>query len=144
MLFQKLQADQIQALKSSDKEKLEMLRFVISRIKNREIEKKSELSDEEVIDILRKQIKELNEANAAFAKGGRNDLIEGNNKQIAILKVYLPAEISDEELKAEVQRLKEANQQAYEANPKSIIGICMKELKAKASPERIMAAINSV
>lgn len=143
MLLEKLQADQIAALKSSEKEKLEVLRFLISRIKNRQIEKQAELSDDEVIDILRKQVKELNEGIEAFEKGGRTDLADENRKQIAFIKPYLPAEISDEELKNEVKKLMEANKQAYEANPKSIIGICMKELKSKADPQRIMAAINS-
>lgn len=143
MLQEKLQADQIAALKSSDKEKLEVLRFVIARIKNKEIEKKAPLTDEEVVDILRKQAKELQEAMDAFGKGGRTDLVEQNRKQLAILSVYLPQEISDEELKSEVARLINENKQAMEANPKAIIGICMKELKSRANPARIMAALKA-
>ncbi len=144
MLGQKLQADQVEALKSHNTEKLEVLRFIIAKIKNKEIEKKSELTDEEVVDILRKHIKELNEAITAFEKGGRTDLIDQNKKQIAVVTPYLPAEISDEELQNEVKRLINENKAAYDANAKSLIGICMKELKPKASPDRIMKAINSI
>lgn len=144
MLRDKLQAEQIQALKSGDKERLEVLRFLIARIKNKEIDKQSELTDEEVVDVLRKQVKELDESIAAFEKGGRTDLIEQSRKQRDLITPYLPAEISDDELKNEVKRLMDTNKAAYEANPKSIIGICMKELKSKAAPQRIMAAISSI
>lgn len=142
MVQEKLQADQIQALKSSDKEKLEVLRFIIAKIKNQEIEKKSALTDDEVVNILRKHVKELHEGIEAFKKGNRQDLVDQNTKQIEIVSVYLPAEISEEELQREVSRLKDENKAAIEANPKVFIGICMKALKSKASPERIMKAIN--
>ena len=52
--------------------------------------------------------------------------------------MYLPAEISDEELKSEVDRVIKENQTVFDANKKAIIGICMKQLKSKADPERIM------
>ena len=57
MLGKKLQADQLAALKSGDKSKLDTLRFVLSRVKNKEIEKKDDLNDEEVIQILKKTAK---------------------------------------------------------------------------------------
>ncbi len=143
MLRKKLQEDQLTALKSGDKSKLEVLRFVISEVKNREIEKKSELNDEETIVVLKKFAKELKESIEAFEKGGRSDLVEGSKKQLTIISEYLPKEISDEELKREIEKIITENKAVYDQNPKAIIGICMKQLKTKADPSRIMKMISA-
>lgn len=143
MLRKKLQEDQIAALKAGNKDKLEVLRFVISDVKNREIEKKSELNDEETITVLKKFAKELKESIEAFEKGGRADLVEGNKKQLSIISEYLPAEITDEELKIEIEKTITENKAIYDQNPKAIIGICMKQLKSKADPSRIMKMISA-
>jgi len=143
MLRQKLQEDQIAALKTGDKEKLEMLRFVIAQIKNKEIEKKAELNDEETIAVLKKYAKELKESIDAFEKGKRKDLIEGSKKQLEIVVRYLPAEITDEELKKEIDKIIIDNKALYDQNPKAIIGTCMKSLRSKASPERIMKMLSA-
>src|SRR3990167_9681072 len=103
MLRQKLQDDQVIALKSGDKTKLEILRFILAQIKNKEIDKNppagGELNDEETLVVIKKVTKELKESIEAFEKGGRKDLSDDSKKQLKIVSVYLPAEISDEELK---------------------------------------------
>lgn len=81
MLRQKLQDDQLNALKTGNKEVLEILRFVIAKIKNQEIEKKTELTDEETVAVLKKVVRELNESKDAAVKAVRQDLIEQNEKQ---------------------------------------------------------------
>lgn len=138
MLRQKLQDDQLNALKTGNKEVLEILRFVIAKIKNQEIEKKSELSDEETVAVLKKVVRELNESKEAAIKGDRKDLIEQNEKQIAIISPYLPAELTDEDLEKEIQAILEKNKELFATNKKAIIGICMKELRSKADGTRIM------
>ncbi len=147
MLRQKLQDDQITALKSGDKTKLGILRFILAQIKNEEIDKNppagEDLNDDETIVVLKKVIKELKESIDAFEKGGRKELAEDSKKQLEILSMYLPAEISDEELKSEVDRVIKENQTVFDANKKAIIGICMKQLKSKADPERIMKVLFS-
>lgn len=143
MLRQKLQQDQITALKSGDKSRLEVLRFVIAQVKNKEIEKKTELNDEETLGVLKKFAKELKESIDAFEKGGRKDLVEANKKQLEIVAQYLPAEITDEELKKEIEKIIADNKAVYDQNPKAIIGICMKLLKSKADPSRIMKMLSS-
>ena len=138
MLRQKLQDDQIAALKAGDKTKLGVLRFILAQIKNKEIDKRSELNDEETMTVLRKVIKELKESVEAFEKGGRKELAEDSKKQLDFASFYLPAEISDEELKKEIETVIKENQTVFDTNQKAIIGICMKELKSKVDPGRIM------
>lgn len=144
MLKEKMQQDQITALKSGEKEKLNALRYIVSQMKYKEIEKQSPLTDEDVVAIIRKQVKELSEASEIAKKQNRPDLIEENSKQIAIYKEYLPAEISDKELEAEVQKLVEINKEAIEKNAKAIIGIAMGSLKSKADPQRIQAVLRKL
>ncbi|TRZ52082.1 hypothetical protein D4R99_03395 [bacterium] len=141
MLRQKLASDQIAALKSGDKVKLDILRFILAQIKNKEVDKKSELTDEETIVVMKKVVKELKESIEAFDKGGRKDLSDGSKKQLEIVSVYLPAEISDAELKTEVEKVIKKNQAVFDNNQKAIIGICIRELKSKADPGRIMKTL---
>lgn len=101
MLRQKIQENLIRALKEKDEKTLSILRFLMAQIKNKEIDKKQLLTDEEIVAILKKQVKELSEAKTLFQKGGRADLVSQNEEQIKILSAYLPQEISDEELKQE-------------------------------------------
>jgi hypothetical protein len=143
MLRQKLQVDQITALKAGEKTKLNVLRFILAQIKNKEIDKKSELNDEEVLVVLRKVIKEIKESVEAFEKGGRKELAEDNKSQLKIASQYLPAEISDDELKQEIEKVIKENQATFDNNQKAIIGICMKSLKSKADPGRIMKTLQT-
>ena len=144
MIYQQLQSEQITALKSKDSLKLQTLRGIIAQIKNKEIEKKEALSDEEVLTVIKKTKKELLESIESFTKGGRADLTEESENQLKIVNTYLPAELTDEELKKAVQDLYAANTEAIAKNPKAIIGICMKELKSKADSARIMAELQKI
>lgn len=144
MLTEKIQENLITALKAKDEVTLSTLRFLQSALKNKQIEKQKELTDEEVIAVIRKQVKELSEAAEMFKKGGREDLVGQNEKQIEVLKAYLPAEISDEELKSEIEKIIAENKETYDKNPKMIIGIVMGQLKSKADPKRILDFLNSM
>lgn len=109
MIKQKIQENIIKALKSKDEKTLSVLRYLLSQIQNKEIDKKQDLSDEEVVQLIRKQIKNLKEAAAIFQRGYRQDLVSQNKEQIKILSTYLSTELSDEELQEEVRKTIEQN-----------------------------------
>ena len=151
MLKQKLLDDQIQALKNRDKEKLSILRYILAQIKNKEIEKKpsesggkSDLTDEETTSVLRKIAKELNESIEAFKKGEREDLVFEYQKQLQVVSSYLPKELSDAELKKEIEKIVRESQDIYKKNPKAIIGVCVGKLKNKADSSRIVRILQSI
>lgn len=144
MIQQKMQADQIQAMKSKDSKRLGTLRYILAQIKNKEGDKQSELTDDEVMNVLRKVAKELNESITSFEKGKRPDLIEESKAQLTIVASYLPKELSDKELKKEVAEIVAKNKELYEKSPKSLIGICIKELKNKADSFRIIQTLSSL
>lgn len=142
MLKTKIQEELTDALKSGLADKVETLRFLMADIKNEEINSRQELSDDDVLNIVKKSVKKLADASVLFEKGGRPDLVQQNKQQIDILSVYLPAQLSDEELESEIKKIITENQDAYNANPKSIIGIAMKSLSSRADPQRIMKALS--
>lgn len=144
MLKTKLQADQITALKARDQLRLDTIRYIVSQIKNKEISAQKELVEEEVITILQKIKKEFHESIDSFTKGGRKDLVDEYQKQLDVLLAYLPAEVSDEQLKKEVQSLVEKNKALFQQKPQALIGICIKELKNKADPARIMQTLSKI
>lgn len=141
MLKQKLQADQLTAMKAGARQQLDTIRYIVAQINNKEIALQRDLTDEETLSVLQKVKKELNESIESFQKGNRPDLVDEYKKQLDIVLQYLPKELSDAELDTAIATLIEQNKAAYEKNPKSIIGICMKELRGKADSSRIMAAI---
>lgn len=144
MLRETLQTDLITALKSGQKGRLEVLRFILAQIKNKEIEKKALLTDEEVVIVLQKFAKELREAIDAFKKGNRTDLVAHSEEQQEIVAPYLPKELAEAELETKIQTLIAQNQSAIASNPQAIIGICMKALRAEADSARIMAALKKI
>jgi uncharacterized protein YqeY len=85
-------------MKSGDKEKLSTIRMLISEIKKVQIDSKKELSDEEIISILQKYIKQRKEAYAQYEQAGRKDLAEKELKEIEIVQQFLPPPLSEEEL----------------------------------------------
>jgi hypothetical protein len=97
-LFNKLQEEMKAAMKSGDKDKLSTIRMLISEIKKVQIDSKKELSDEEIISILQKYIKQRKEAYAQYEQAGRKDLAEKELKEIEIVQQFLPPPLSEEEL----------------------------------------------
>ena len=102
-LLARLQADLNAARKSQDKAGTLLLSTVLSEIKNKKIELRRDPVDADVIDVLRKSIKRRRESIEMYTKGGRQDLADKEQSEAAALEKYLPAQVSDEELRAAVK-----------------------------------------
>jgi uncharacterized protein YqeY len=92
------------ALKTGNQEELSVLRFLWSAIRNEEIDKKKDLSDAEIQQIVARQIKQLKDALQDFTASNRQDLVDKNKMEIDLLEKYLPAQMSDDELKKIVEQ----------------------------------------
>lgn len=97
-MFDKVKKDLIEAMKSQDKFKLDCIRMLKSAIQNETINAKHELSDEEVIAVIKREVKKRSSSIEEYKKYNKMDVVESLEKEIAILNVYLPEEISDDEL----------------------------------------------
>ena len=97
-LLKKLDEDLITALKKSDKLRLSVLRMAKAAVKNQQIDKGRELQDEEILAIFSTLAKQRRESIEQFSKGGRDDLVQQETLELAILQSYMPAQLSAEEI----------------------------------------------
>ena len=129
---QNLLNDLVNAMKNQDKETLSVLRMVKGAIQLEEINKKNELSDEDFIGVVSKQIKTRKESIIEFEKAGRNDLIEQTQKEIEILNKYMPEQLSEEEvLKVIDEAFNTVNPQT-QSDMGKLMGFVTPKLKGKA------------
>lgn len=95
---EQLQKDLISAMKEHDKKKIDVIKLVKATIQNEEINSKKELTDDEILSVINKQVKMRKDAIADFEKANRNDLIDAYNEEIQILNEYLPKQLTEEEV----------------------------------------------
>lgn len=91
-----------EAIKNRDAAKVSTYRMVLAAIKNKEVEKIRELTEEEFYSIIRSSVKQRIESIESFMKGNRQDLIEKEEKELEILKELLPASLTEEQLIKEI------------------------------------------
>lgn len=140
------------ALKNQESELLSTLRMLLSAIHNREIDKRtklsksgvtedleklSELNDEEVIEVVRSESKKRREAVAEYEKAGRKESAAREAQELKILEKYLPQELGDEEIEKIVREVITQIGPVSEKDFGRVMGEVMKKFKGRASGERI-------
>lgn len=142
-LTAKIDQDIKEAMKAKEADKLGALRMLKSSLKYAVIEKgsgaESALADEDVIAVVRKRIKQCQDAADGFAKGGREEAAAKERAEIALLETYLPAAMSGEELSALVREAIAATG----ATGKAQMGAVMKAVMAKAAGRVEGKAVNA-
>ncbi len=99
MLEEQIQKDYVQSMKDRDVLRSSTVSFLRAQLKNVRIEKRSDhLEDSDVIGVIKKQIKQRQDSIEQYQKGGRQDLADKESAELAILKGYLPQEMSESEL----------------------------------------------
>lgn len=139
-LLEKINNDMITYMKNKDSFSLGVIRMVKGAIQLEKINKKRDLNDEEVIAVISKQIKMRNDSIEEFKKANREDLIEQNEKEIAILKTYMPEQLSLEEINKIID-------EAFNiVNPTSSkdMGLIMKEVSPKLKGRADMGKVNMI
>jgi len=126
-LEERLVEEMKQAMKSNDKLKLSTIRMIRSASKNKEIELRKKLEDEDVVKVIQAMVRKGEESVEQFQIGGRMDLVEKEKKEIEILKSFLPQPLSQEEI------LKIIDQSIQETQASSLkdIGKVMKSVMPK-------------
>ncbi len=124
---EKIANDLKEAMKNSDKFKLSVLRMLKSALQLEGISKKHELTDEEVVTVIKRQVKQRKDSITEYEKYGKLEEVESLNKEINILNNYLPAEMSEEDIKKVIDEV------FAELNPTSMkeMGMVMKELNSR-------------
>ena len=104
-MVEKLKQDMIDAMKNKEKERLTVIRMVKAAMDQEHIDRKKEINDELLIDVVNKQIKMRKDSITEFEKGGRSDLIEKTQSEIDILMSYLPEQLSVEEVASVIDEI---------------------------------------
>lgn len=131
-------------MKEKNVKRLETLRFIMSEIKNTEIDAKHELADVEIVDLIQKQKKKLDQSIDMFEKAGRDDLVNEYRAQTTIMSEYLPAQLSVDEVRSELASLLEQQASIRESNPKALIGAAMTHFKGKADPKIVLEELKAL
>ncbi len=134
---EELRARLKESMFARDEIRTRVLRLLISAVKNEEVSKKRALTKDEFDAIVKKQIKERNEAIEDYKRGGREDLLKEEEKERDILKEFAMPELSDEEVKDIVSKIVEKENVTSAKEIGKVMGAAMKELKRKASGERV-------
>ncbi|MDP3953758.1 MAG: GatB/YqeY domain-containing protein [bacterium] len=138
-LLDKLQNDLRAALKSGDSEVVGTIRMLQAAVQNEHIAKgkDKELTQEDVLTVLRKEAKKRREAADLYAKADRMDLAEKEEKELSLIKAYLPAELSGEEIEALVQEAVVGG----EKNFGKVMGAVMGKVSGRAESARVTEAV---
>ena len=97
--FEKIQSDMYQAMKSGEKETANTLRNVLAKLKDKQIEKRTDLTQEEEIKTLQTLVKQRKESIDLYQKGGRDELVDQETKEMNIINSYLPKMMDDDKIK---------------------------------------------
>jgi len=132
MLKDKLKTETVVALKSGDKRRVEVLRYAIALIDKRALQLPvDKMTEAEEIQVLRKELKNKEEAKEIFNKAGRNDLVEQQDYEIGVVKEYLPAEMSE----AEIERIVNEAIAQKGTNMGMVMGEVMRVIAGRAGGE---------
>lgn len=146
-ILNQLQDDLKEALKSSQESLRDTVRLILSQIKNRAIELGEDLldlSEEEIINVLRKEIKKRKESIAAYEKGGRADLAEKEKKELAILEKYAPPMMSDDNLEKLVASTIEELGGKEAVNFGQVMQAVMKKAAGQADGKKVAEIVKRV
>ena len=132
MLREKISQDLKKAMQAKDELRILVLRGINSEIHNKEIEKKGqELKEDDILIVLTTETKKRKDAIEGFKKGNREDLAEKEQKELEILKKYLPEQISEDQIKQEAKKvIKEINAMGAQDTGK-VMGVLMNKFKNK-------------
>lgn len=141
MILEKLVGDLKSAMKSGDADKVSVLRMLSAAVKNQEITKGKDavLTDEEVMQVLAREAKKRRESVDAFQKGGRPELAEKEQAELAIVEAYLPRQMSRAEVAVEVEKVLAG--MADKSNQGLVMKAVMQELKGKADGKMISEVV---
>lgn len=144
MLEEKIRKDLLNALKEKRTLEAGALRLLLAEIRNRRLQKQEELSEEDILAVIRQQVKLRREAIAAYQKGNREDLVRKEQEELNILSKYLPQQISPEELRKIIQ---ETISQVGASGPQDfgrVMGAVMGKVKGRAEGELVAQTVRSL
>jgi len=133
-----------EAMKAKDTKKRDALRLLTSAMKQIEVDERKELSDEDIIKIIQTQIKRRNDSANQYKEAGRDELMQQELDEIAYYEVYLPKQLTNEELENELKAIVEKVGATSPKDMGKVMGMASKELAGRADGKRISTCVKAL
>jgi uncharacterized protein len=124
---ERLEQDLKTAMKAGDKRRVATIRLLLANLKNEKIQAQRALTDEEVEAVLRRAVKQRRDSIEQYARGGRQDLVDGETAELAIIEEYLPQGLSEADIEGAIRAVIE--EKGFRSQKD--IGLAMKEVMAR-------------
>jgi len=141
MLKQDIESQIKEALKSGDQMRLSTLRFLLAAIQNEEIAKQKELTEEDVVAVVQRQVKQHRESIEAFQKAHRDDLVQKEQTELQILSKFLPQQLSEEELRKVVEEVVGQLPESEKNNFGKVMGAVIGRVKGKTDGSMVSEVV---
>lgn len=135
--------DMKQAMKSGDKERLATIRLIQAALKQREVDDRIELTDDDILAILNKMIKQRRDSIAQFEAGNRPDLSAKEQAEILVIQQYLPAQLSEAEIALAVKNAIQTTGASSAKDMGKVMGVLKAELQGKADMTLVSTAVKA-
>lgn len=142
-LKEKITEDMKNAMRAKEAARLATIRLLTSAIKQKEVDERIEVKDEQVLSIIEKMIKQRKDSITQFEAGGRQDLADIEKSELAILSTYMPAALSDAEVQAEVQAAVAASGAAGPQDMGKVMAILKPKLAGRADMTAVSAIVKA-
>ncbi|MBU4443935.1 MAG: GatB/YqeY domain-containing protein [Candidatus Marinimicrobia bacterium] len=142
-LKEQLQKDMVEAMKSGNDVKVGVIRLVRGMIRKLEIDRKKDLTDDDVIGVLSNAAKQRLEAIKAYIEGSRDDLVKEEEAELAIIETYLPEALSTDELKKIIIEIIAETGAATMKDIGKVMPIVMQKVKGSANGSKVQAIVRS-
>jgi uncharacterized protein YqeY len=131
-LSERLNEDMKQAMRNQEKFRLSVIRMVRSSIKNVEIDLRRSLDDNEVLDILNRELKQRKDSLQDFEKAGRDDLVDALKVELEIIAEYMPTQLTEEEITVIVKQTIQETGASTKADMGKVMGALMPKVKGRS------------
>jgi hypothetical protein len=143
-LKERITEDMKTAMRAKDTQRLGTIRLLLAACKQREVDERIELDDTAVIAIVDKLIKQRKDSISAFSQAGRTDLVDQESAELKVLETYLPARLSAEEVRAEVEAIVRELGATGPGDMGKVMGAVKSRLAGKADMGGVSAAVKAV
>ena len=142
-ITQRINEDVKAAMRSKDKERLLTLRMILAAIKQKEVDERIVLDDTQVLAVLDKMAKQHHDSIDQFKQAGRDDLVEKETAELAIIQAYLPAQLSGEEIQQLIQQAIQETGASTMQDMGKVMGILKPKLQGRADMGKISGLVKS-
>lgn len=143
-LREQINTDLKNAMKAKETKKRDALRLLTSAFKQIEVDERKELEDQDIIKIIQTQIKRRNDSATQYKEANREDLMQKELDEISFYEVYLPQQLSDEELSQEITKIIKNVGATSIKDMGKVMGVASQELSGRADGKRISSCVKSL